>query len=211
MLGYRLSVPEHRSVQLSNLEVWLLTGVWVRLAVIVGSVWAGLTLLATAMGSEDWLFLSVALFSVLVLDLVTMSIIFTNLFLPSSSRLYIACWSFSQILYRVFALKHCIPKESFRSPSLRIASIAVSYCRSHAADLLGSVSMMKSSLGVPPKVGNSGGQGLADLSESRPCFLCASSMFLIFAGIMFWRLLSLSSSVLMSMSAQVILLFQHMA
>ena len=87
MSGYRLSVPEHRNVQLSNLEVWLLPGVWVRLAEMVGSCWVGLTLLVTATGSEDWLALSWALFSVADLTLLVMSMIFTSFSLPPSSRL----------------------------------------------------------------------------------------------------------------------------
>ena len=64
-----------------------------------------------------------------------------------------------------------------------------------------SLKTMKSSLGVPPKVGSSAGQGLAILSEYRPCFMFASSMFLILTGIVFCRLRRLPSSVLMSMSA----------
>ena len=55
MVGYRLPVPRHRGVQLSNLEAQLLPGeVWLRLPVVM---------------SEDWLFLSLALLTALVLAL----------------------------------------------------------------------------------------------------------------------------------------------
>ena len=85
--GYRLSVPKHRSVQLSNLESWLVLGVWARLAEMVGSDWVGLILFVTVVGSGDWLALSWALFSMAYLILLFMSMIFVSFSLPFSSML----------------------------------------------------------------------------------------------------------------------------
>ena len=38
-VGYRLTVPRHRSVQLLYLEVGVLDEVWLRLTVVSGSSW----------------------------------------------------------------------------------------------------------------------------------------------------------------------------
>ena len=59
---------------------------------VSGSFCATLTSLDTVVMSVDWLFLSVALFSALVLALVTVSIIFYSFSLLSTSSLYVWYW-----------------------------------------------------------------------------------------------------------------------
>ena len=53
VVGHCLSVPWHRSVQLSNLDVQL-CGVWSRLAVASGTYWAMSTILVAVVSGASW-------------------------------------------------------------------------------------------------------------------------------------------------------------